>query len=157
MGYLFIISFFYSLALQLRGLKWILIGCFIKLSVQTFQPLILIYRSGNFVYYYWGCISIYRPLNYPLRSLSSYLFCFELFLLKASLQFCRNCSCYPGYPWVRRAEYITCATTKYSKRWRWGDQGCFRTPKNHPDNPNHSGTVAIIFWVRLYAFANNLK
>ena len=75
------------MALQLRGLKWILIGCFIKLSVQTFQPLILIYRSGNFVYYYWGCISIYRPLNYPLRSLSCYLFSFELFLPKALLQF----------------------------------------------------------------------
>ena len=33
-----------------------LIGLFIKLSVQTFKPLILIYRSGNFVYQHWGCL-----------------------------------------------------------------------------------------------------
>ena len=51
------------------GLQWILIGCFIKFSVQTFQPLILITRMGNFLYHYWGCTSIYRPLSYPLRSL----------------------------------------------------------------------------------------
>ena len=35
----------------LGGLYFILIGCFIKLSVQTFQALILIYRWGNFVHH----------------------------------------------------------------------------------------------------------
>ena len=39
---------------------------FIKLSVQKFQPLISIYRRGNFVYHHWICRSIYRPLSYPL-------------------------------------------------------------------------------------------
>ncbi len=29
---------------------WILICCFFKLNVQTFQPLIVIYRKGNCVY-----------------------------------------------------------------------------------------------------------
>ena len=48
---------------------WILIGWFIKLSFQTFQPLILIYRRVNFVYPYWGWTSIYRLLSYPFRSL----------------------------------------------------------------------------------------
>ena len=42
---------------------WILIGWFIKLSVQTFLPLILIFRRGNFVYHHWRCTSIYRPLS----------------------------------------------------------------------------------------------
>ena len=46
-----------------------LIGCSIKSSVQTFQPLVVIYRRGNFMYQnYWGCTSIYRPLSYPFRS-----------------------------------------------------------------------------------------
>ena len=48
----------------LHFLNW-----FIKLSGQTFQPLILIYRRGNFVYHHWECTSIYRPLSYPFRSL----------------------------------------------------------------------------------------
>ena len=30
----------------------VLIGCLIKLSVLTFQPLILMYRRGNFVYHH---------------------------------------------------------------------------------------------------------
>ena len=36
----------------------------------VFQPLILIYRRGNFVYHYLGCILIYRPLSYPFRCLN---------------------------------------------------------------------------------------
>ncbi len=48
---------------------WILISWFIKMSVQTFQALILIYRRGNFVNYQWFT-SDYRPLSYPFRSLS---------------------------------------------------------------------------------------
>ena len=40
------------------------------LSDQTFQPLIVIYRSGNFVKnHYWGCTPIYQLLSYPFRSL----------------------------------------------------------------------------------------
>ena len=35
----------------------ILIGWFINLSVQTFQPLIIIYRRDNFVYHYWEYIN----------------------------------------------------------------------------------------------------
>ena len=34
----------------------IFISCFIKLSVQTSQPIIVIYRRGNCVYPDWGCI-----------------------------------------------------------------------------------------------------
>ncbi len=42
---------------------------FITSSVQTLQPLILIYRRGNFVYQYWVITLIYRPLSYPYRYL----------------------------------------------------------------------------------------
>jgi len=45
------------------------IGWFIKLSVHTFQTIIVIYRMGNFVYHHWRCTSIYRPLSYSFRSL----------------------------------------------------------------------------------------
>ena len=47
----------------------ILIGWFIKLSVQIFQPLIVIYRKGNFDYHHWGYTLIYQPLSYPCRSI----------------------------------------------------------------------------------------
>ena len=40
----------------------------INLSVQTFQPLIVIYIMGNFVYHHWGLI--YWPLSYPCRFLT---------------------------------------------------------------------------------------
>ena len=49
--------------------NWILIDWFIKLSVQTFQLLILIYRRFNFVFHHWRCTLICRPLSYPFRSL----------------------------------------------------------------------------------------
>ena len=52
------------------GFFWILIGWFVELSVQTFQPLILFYRRSNFVCHHWGCISICRPLSYPFRFLA---------------------------------------------------------------------------------------
>ena len=55
-------------------MDWILIGCFIKLSVQMFQSLIITYRRGNLVYLHWGCTSFYRSLSYPLRSLGIYTF-----------------------------------------------------------------------------------
>ena len=42
-------------------------------NFSTFQPLIVIYRSNNFVYHHWGCVSIYQPLSYPFRSLMKYL------------------------------------------------------------------------------------
>ena len=53
----------YSLAQKLYYFYWILIGGFIKLSIQSFLPLILIFRRGNFVYHHWRCTSIYRPLS----------------------------------------------------------------------------------------------
>ena len=64
----FIITFSYSFN-NFWDSKWILIGWLIKLSVQTFQPLIVIYRRDNFVYHYWRYTSNYRPLSYPFRSL----------------------------------------------------------------------------------------
>ena len=47
----------------------ILIGWFIKLSVQTFQSQIVIYRGDNYVYHNLECTLIYRPLSYPIRTL----------------------------------------------------------------------------------------
>ena len=49
--------------------RGILIGWLIKLSVQTFHPLIVFYRRGIFVYENWECLLIYWPLSYPFRSL----------------------------------------------------------------------------------------
>ena len=49
---------------------WILISWFIRLRVQTFQPIIIFYRRDNFVYCHWGCKSIYWLLCYPFRSLT---------------------------------------------------------------------------------------
>ena len=46
-------------------------GLLFKLSHQTFQPLIVIYITGHFVYHHWNCSSIYRPLSYPFRSLNN--------------------------------------------------------------------------------------
>ncbi len=50
---------------------WILFSWFIQLSVQTFKPLIVMYRRGNFVYHHRGCdcASIYWPLSCTFRSL----------------------------------------------------------------------------------------
>ena len=42
---------------------------FDQLSVQTFHPLSVKYRRGNFVYHHWECSSIYWPLPYPFRSM----------------------------------------------------------------------------------------
>ena len=65
------IMFSYSLVQQLWGLLLILIGWFIKLSCQMFQPLIVIYRRGNFVYHDCGSTKIYQTLSYPFRSLTA--------------------------------------------------------------------------------------
>ena len=72
-----------------RDFYWILIGWFIKLNVQTFQPLIVIYRRGSFVYHHWECTSIYQSLSYPFRSVKDsyfldiilYFFSMEFFLI----------------------------------------------------------------------------
>ena len=53
------------------GCYWILVDWFINFSVQTFQPLIVIYIRGNFMYHHWKCKSIYRPLSYPFRFLNN--------------------------------------------------------------------------------------
>ena len=42
---------------------------FNKVSVQTFQPRIVVYRRGNLVLYHWECTSIYRLLSYPFGPL----------------------------------------------------------------------------------------
>ena len=42
-------------SISLNFENW-LVG-FCKLNVQTFQPLILIYRKGNFVHHHWGNLS----------------------------------------------------------------------------------------------------
>ncbi len=43
-----------------------IIGWLIKLSVQTLQLLISIYRSDNFVYHHYGCTLIYGHCLIPL-------------------------------------------------------------------------------------------
>ena len=48
-----------------------MIGWFIKCSVQTFQPLTLIYRRDNFVCHQWLFTSIYQPMSYRFKSLRS--------------------------------------------------------------------------------------
>ena len=67
----FMKTFTYSLAQQLweffLNLNW-----FIKLSVQTFQQIIEIYRRGYFVYHQCGCTystPSYVPLSYLFRYL----------------------------------------------------------------------------------------
>ena len=63
----FMITFCYSILNNFGDFYWIwLVGL---LGVQTFQPLISIYKRGNFVCHHWGYTSIYRPLAYPFRSL----------------------------------------------------------------------------------------
>ena len=49
----FILTFSYSLASKLLGLL-LNFDLFPMLSVQMLQPLIVIYRSGNFVYHHGG-------------------------------------------------------------------------------------------------------
>ena len=62
----FIITSSYSLAHNFGDFsKFWLVGS--KMSVQTFQPLIFIYRRGNF--HHWGFTVVYRHLSYPFRSL----------------------------------------------------------------------------------------
>ena len=46
----------------------ILIGWF-NLAVAEISSIILIYRSNNLDYHNLGCLSIYRPLSYPWRTL----------------------------------------------------------------------------------------
>ena len=61
-----------------KDFNLILISWFIKLSIQTFQRLIIIYRRGKFVYHHWRCASIYWPLSYPFRYL---VFSIKIFLI----------------------------------------------------------------------------
>ena len=46
-------------------------GWFIRLSVQMFQPLIVIYKRVDFVCHHWERTSIYWQLSYPFKSLHS--------------------------------------------------------------------------------------
>ena len=88
-------TFFYSFTQQFWELYWTLIGLLINLSVQTFQPLIVIYRRGNFVYHHGWCTSIYWTLSYPFRSLVwSYPLTFSpciYFLTKYWIWFINGC------------------------------------------------------------------
>ena len=62
----------------------ILIHWFSKLSVQTFKPLIIIYRRCNFVYHYWGCTSIYWQLSYLFRSLQIHTYTHIIYVERIS-------------------------------------------------------------------------
>ena len=64
----FITTISYSLAqklwVPLINFYWLVPSMF-----QTFQQVILIHKNGNFVHHYWGNVTIYCSLSYPLRSL----------------------------------------------------------------------------------------
>ena len=64
----------YSLALQLWGLLLNLIGWFIAFSISKFQPLIVIYRMGNYMNHHWVCTLIYQPLSYSFKSLNLFIY-----------------------------------------------------------------------------------
>ena len=68
-------TFLVCLLNNLGDFYLLLIGWIIYLNFQTFQRLILIYSRGYFVYHYWRCKSIYRPLSYPLKYKTVLLFC----------------------------------------------------------------------------------
>ena len=53
------------MALQLWELDWILIGWFLKFSVQLLSIIVII-RRDNFVYHYWGCTWIFNHCLIPL-------------------------------------------------------------------------------------------
>ena len=58
-----------------------MIGLFQTGSIETFQPIILIYRRGNFVYRHYGLYFNLSSIVLPLRSLiyiSSYLISISL-------------------------------------------------------------------------------
>ena len=61
-----ILMFSHSLANNFEDFNWIFIDSFIKLSVQTFQLLFVIYRRGNFEYYHGSYTKNYWLLSYPL-------------------------------------------------------------------------------------------
>ena len=64
--------------INLGDLNWILIGWFIQLSVLTFQPLIVIYIWGNFVYYHLEGTLFYWPSSHPFRFLIKSRYVFEI-------------------------------------------------------------------------------
>ena len=64
-----LLAHIFCLIKSFRYFNCILISWFQTRSVQTFPSIILINRIGNFVHHHRGCVSIYRPLSYPLRSL----------------------------------------------------------------------------------------
>ena len=64
---------------------WIVIGWFIKLSVNTFQPIIVIFRKDSIVYHHWGCKSTYWPLSYPNLDPLAQLICTYVRFVMSSL------------------------------------------------------------------------
>ena len=63
-------SFIILFSWQLWGLVLNFGVSLLKLSVQTFESLIVIYRMSNFVHHHRRYTSINRPLSYPFRSLA---------------------------------------------------------------------------------------
>ena len=64
------VNYIINLIRWIKTFRWILNGCFLTRSVRIFQSIILIFRKDNFVNNHWGCLTIYHPLSYPLRSLT---------------------------------------------------------------------------------------
>ena len=53
------------------GFGWGRLILSLEKIVQTFPPIILIWKKGNFISSNWMCTSIYRIMSYPLGSLQS--------------------------------------------------------------------------------------
>ena len=51
---------------------WLVVA--LNLVFQRYQPLIIIYRKGNFICHHWDCASVNRPLSYPFRALHFCIF-----------------------------------------------------------------------------------
>ena len=62
------------IGLTTSGTFNVFIGCFIKSSVQTFQQLIVIYRSGNFEFRTLQMLGAYALVSYQFDSLNIILF-----------------------------------------------------------------------------------
>ena len=76
------ITFSYSLALKLSG--HFMIGWFIKLDVQTFLPIIAIYRKVNFVNHRCGCLRFIGNCLIPSDPCG---WCYPCFYLKQGENF----------------------------------------------------------------------
>ena len=94
-------------------------GCLIKLSLLIFQPLIVIYRSGNAVYHHWGYTSIYWPFSYQSISLGCWFLDFER---EQTANFCDNNIM--QFWWFYHVLHLW--KYKHSKSWFPGQKFCSR-------------------------------